>query len=547
MQHSDSKFNFEYNKLNTLAIQKVRNNHTEEAVEILLEAINKNKRLSKAYVNLSNIYIIKREHNKALKILKEYSLSYNYNIEILDHHYKICKKLNLEDDFFNFLKSIGSKDNIDNRYFYYYLIAKQYTRKDNYTKSISFFIKSLEDKTLFINAYNDLFDYLERINKIKYLEKLLNKYKIENKNNIIFKYFESLILNRTNYYFESDKIIKDFKLEKELINNKKYYLKVIDLIIKNNEKLKNYKKVLSTIDKRNKFLNKLDEYKGIPKEDLSIIIKHYKKVYNKENYNKKSPLLNKITRKKINIVFLVGFPRSGTTLLDTILMTKKNVVILKEKPYLRKIRDKFFSKNNNDLYSILNISEDDILNSREFYLEQLKSDNINYKDLIIDKLPLTITELGFVKLIFPEAKIILALRHPCDTVFSCYATFFKPNQAMINFLNLNTTIKFYDSVFNLFEFYEKELNLDYIIIKYENVVNNFEKEITKLLNYLDLSYEKNLKNFYLKAKERGVISTPSYSQVSKPIYKSSIDRWKNYEEFIKIEKSLTKWIKKFNY
>ena len=299
--------------------------------------------------------------------------------------------------------------------------------------------------------------------------------------------------------------------------------------------------------KRNFFLKNLVEYKNIKKENLPVIINHYKKVFNQNNYHTKFKKLENLNTKKFKIAFLVGFPRSGTTLLDTILMTNKNNIILEEKPYLRIIRDKFYSKNNNNLYSILNITKDEIIELRNFYLQLLNQD-IPYKNqLIIDKLPLTITELGFVKIIFPEAKIITALRHPCDVILSCYSTYFKPNQAMINFLNLDDAISFYDNVFSLFEFYENEIGFNNIIIKYENVIGNFEIEIKKLFNYLEISYNKEVKNFFLKAQDRGLISTPSYSQVSNPIYKSSVGKWKNYEKYLKLEGRLKKWIKKFGY
>ena len=355
------------------------------------------------------------------------------------------------------------------------------------------------------------------------------------------------MLNRKKQYYESEKIIEVNNLEKLFIKDGNYYIKTLGLLSKNNEKLENYEKALKSIDKRNLFLRNLDEYKNVAREDLSEIIKHYKNVYNKEIYTKKFKKLINLNTKKINIAFLVGFPRSGTTLLDTILLAEKNTIVLEEKPYIRKARDKYFSQNNNNLYSLKEITEDEIIEIRNSYLKQLNIKVINDDKLIIDKLPLTLTELGFIKIIFPESKIIFALRHPCDVVFSCYATFFKPNQAMINFLNLNDTVKFYDAVFSLFEFYENELNLDYIKIKYENVVNNLEDEIKKLFNYLGLKFDSNIKNFYIKAKERGLISTPSYSQVSNPIYKTSIGRWKKYENFINLEKRLQKWIKKFGY
>ena len=118
---------------------------------------------------------------------------------------------------------------------------------------------------------------------------------------------------------------------------------------------------------------------------------------------------------------------------------------------------------------------------------------------------------------------------------------------MINFLKIEDTIEFYNSVFSLFEIYEKELNFQYIITKYENIVNNFKYEITTLLKFLGLEYETKIEKFYLTALNRSKISTPSYNQVINPLYQSSIGRWKNYEKISKHKTKLRKWILKYGY
>ena len=84
-------------------------------------------------------------------------------------------------------------------------------------------------------------------------------------------------------------------------------------------------------------------------------------------------------------------------------------------------------------------------------------------------------------------------------------------------------------------------------IKYEDIVLDFENETKKLFKFLNLEYEEGINKFYETAQNRKMISTPSYSQVTSPIYSNSIDRWKNYESFVKIEKSLRKWINRLNY
>ena len=234
-------------------------------------------------------------------------------------------------------------------------------------------------------------------------------------------------------------------------------------------------------------------------------------------------------------------------MLDTILRTHSKTIVLEEKPFLLNLRHNFFSKKGNNLNAIKNITQEEKNQIRDNYFNEINIAKNKTKKIIIDKFPLSIIELGFIKCIFPDSKIILALRHPCDVIISCFFSSFKINDAMINFLDWNNTIDFYNHIFDLYEFYQKELSLRSYEVKYENVVKNFDHEILKLLNFLNLDYEENLKKFYLTAQKRTKIFTPSYDQVINPLYSTSIGRWKNYQKFADSQKYLQKWINKFNY
>ena len=85
------------------------------------------------------------------------------------------------------------------------------------------------------------------------------------------------------------------------------------------------------------------------------------------------------------------------------------------------------------------------------------------------------------------------------------------------------------------------------IIKYEDLIINFKNNVQKMTKYMGLEYESNMENFFITAKNRSRISTPSYSQVINPLYTTSINRWKNYPNTHETQKKLNKWIKKFSY
>ena len=139
------------------------------------------------------------------------------------------------------------------------------------------------------------------------------------------------------------------------------------------------------------------------------------------------------------------------------------------------------------------------------------------------------------------------VRHPADSVLSCFVTNFAINEAMIHFLELNDAAKLYNEVFNLWKKYKKNLDLDFHQIKYENIITNFEKTIKALLIFLNIQWEDNIIDFNKIALKRNRINTPSYNQVIKPLSRDSIGRWKNYNEIKKIENQLDTWIKYFDY
>ena len=536
-----------YKRLIENGINLAKNGKLIEAENNFKKAIEKDSSLTDSYINLANVYIIQRRIEEAINLLMGYLIDISFNKNIIDHFWKISQNFNREEKFFEIISSYGDSKTLNKEElaYIYYIHGRYYAKLNDIELSIKYFKKSIFFDELFTDSYINLVDWLERINEISQANLYLNKFsKVVKKIDYKIKFFEALLLSRVKEFKASENILNKYKLEKYFEKDKYYYIKLLNLKSKNNERLRNFSIAYNSIVKRNLFLSSLEENQKIDRGDIDQTIQDYKKVYKKQNKNID---INKLKiGKKIDLTFLIGFPRSGTTLLDTILRTHSKTLVLEEEIYLENTRNYYFTSNSNRLDAIKNISLEEVINLRKHYFDQI---NIDYKntETVIDKLPLTITELGFVEKIFPDAKIILALRHPCDVVISCFFSSFKMNRAMINFLSIKNTVDFYNKVLDLFEFYENELNLEIIKIKYEDIVFDFENETKKLFKFLNLEYEDGINKFYETAQNRKMISTPSYSQVTSPLYSSSIDRWKNYESLVKIEKPLRKWIKRLNY
>ena len=257
--------------------------------------------------------------------------------------------------------------------------------------------------------------------------------------------------------------------------------------------------------------------------------------------------VNRLQTSQQSLAFLIGFPRSGTTLLDTILRSHPKVLMVEEKPILAAVESRLGSIATENL--LTSLDDHQLVDLRKIYFQELQSHiEINSsQELIIDKLPLNIVEVGLIHRVFPDSKFILALRHPYDCVLSCFMQAFELNDAMANFLTLQQSAELYNAVMGLWVNYTNVLDLEVSKVKYEDLVQNLKGTAEPLLNFLGLSWHDNLLNYQQTAISRN-ISTPSYNQVTQGLYTQSINRWKNYDDQINgIVPLLEPWIDEFGY
>ncbi len=528
-------------------IDCIKKNELIEAKKLFSEAIVLNKSRHEGYINLANLYLLNKDFSSSTKILFNYLNKNKFNSLIANYLGDICLKYKLKNDILKLFKfsNLNKFETHREKNYLYYLKGCFFEEDLNFKLAIKSFNHSIKCDPNHINSYLKLFNLFESTNDIKNLDITLKQAfkNIEIQNHKILFYYKSIYLFRTKKYSLSNEVISNQNLIDYFHNDKEKLIRIFDLQSKNNERLCDYNNSFKKIVARNQIIKSLEETKKFNKRTINEIFDKYKKFYTKTNI---SLICKNEKFKDYNrLVFLVGFPRSGTTLLDSILRTHSKITVLEEQPYLLNERHNFFINNNNNLNALLNITNEQKSTIRNNYLENINFYNSN--NIFIDKFPLSIIEIGFIRCIFPDAKIILALRHPCDVVLSCFFSLFKTNDAMINFLDWEDTIDFYNNVFDLFYYLERELNFDFYKIKYENVVNDFKFNISGLLKYIGLKYEEKLINFNSTAKKRSKIFTPSYSQVINPLYKTSIGRWKNFKDIKNSEENLKQWIEKFEY
>ena len=158
------------------------------------------------------------------------------------------------------------------------------------------------------------------------------------------------------------------------------------------------------------------------------------------------------------------------------------------------------------------------------YLEGLSLHNFE-KEIVTDKAPLNFRWVGFIKKIFPNSKVIHCKRNPMDICFSNYKNSFSAGSLGFCY-NLNKVGEYYNLYKDLMLFWDKKFKNQIYHLSYENLINDKEKEVKKLLDFCELNWDENCLN---PQNNKKAVATASLAQVRSPIYKTSIEKWKNFE------------------
>ena len=246
-------------------------------------------------------------------------------------------------------------------------------------------------------------------------------------------------------------------------------------------------------------------------------------------------------------VFLVGFPRSGTTLLENVLAAHADVVSLEEKDCFAPGSAAYLAEPAG-LERLAEIALRDAVREREHYWSAVRRNGIEPRGKVfIDKMPLSSVALPVIAKLFPNARILFALRDPRDVVLSCFRRRFGMNPSMYELLTLEGAATFYDAVMRLCERYRELLPLPHQFVRYESLVDNFEATTREVCAFVGIDWDPTMADFAAKARMRG-ISTPSAAQVARGLNREGQGAWRRYRDQIApVLPLLEPWVRRFGF
>ena len=326
------------------------------------------------------------------------------------------------------------------------------------------------------------------------------------------------LANLKTYEFSDDQIKSMEDALKEEMNEVEK-IQMLFALGKAYESLKDYKKSIHYYKDGNWLHRKTINYNAQNNSDsIDKVINFFEK--NKGNINFESGF------KSNEPIFVLGLPRAGSTLLEQILSAHSEIEGTQELGNIMHIGRQIRTSNNSEDYlnNLLTLNDKSIRSYGKNYIDETKWAR-NEDCFFIDKMPNNFPHIGLIKMILPNAKIIDARRNPMDACFSCFKQYFAKGQHFT--YDLDDIARYYKDYLKIMEFWNSYFPGSIHTVMYEDVIENPEKEVRSMIDFLNLDFQESCLSFYKSSRP---VKTASSEQVRQPIYKSALNYWKNFED-----------------
>jgi tetratricopeptide (TPR) repeat protein len=248
-------------------------------------------------------------------------------------------------------------------------------------------------------------------------------------------------------------------------------------------------------------------------------------------------------------VFVIGFPRSGTTLLEQMLDAHPDFRSMDERGYVYQLIERMERAGQRYPADLADLPQEDADQLRAVYYKLVER---TLPDLgprrLVDKNPLNMLCLPIIVRLFPAARIILCLRHPCDVLLSCSMQSFRSPAFMVLCSSLQRLARGYAEAFEQCCRHLEMFKPQVLEWRYESVVGDFDGAVARLGQFLEVSDVSPMSGFTRHARAKRFIATPSYAQVTQPVTNAAVGRWEHYrEQFEPVLPLLRPWLDRFGY
>ena len=246
-------------------------------------------------------------------------------------------------------------------------------------------------------------------------------------------------------------------------------------------------------------------------------------------------------------IFVLGFLRSGTSLLEVILEGHPQVVSVEESESLIDSVQQFMQQPQ-DLERFVHAPPATLEALRSAYWRRVAQAGADVTGKVfVDKNPLNTLKLPLIARLFPQAKILFACRDPRDIVLSCFRHRFRMSAPIYELLTLESAARYYDAVMRVFLECTRLLPLEFCLVRHEDVVSSFAREMRRVCDFLGLTWDPAMGDFALRTQGREAL-TPSTAQLAKGLNTEGVGHWLRYREQLEPARAiLAPWVKQFYY
>ena len=530
---------------NLLGVLYHQTGNSEKAVELILKAIKNFPERFSYYLNLGVVYEAQRKLQEAKDAYEKALTLDQENPTIFFNLGNIYKELGTLDKAINSFKETIKRN--PGHASAFFNLGNTYLGLNQATEATEAFEHAVKIDKSFTDAWIHLGDCYEKSNNLDEAQRCLDHLLNLDSQNLAAKTFEAKLLRRKGKFNQALEVLQAITIPKEDLETATRIHYELGRVY---DRIGNADNAFLHFQQANQFqLQTTRVQKSLV--DKNVFLNFVKKSHDiYSNTPLRSPVKGESNENIDYPIFLIGFPRSGTTLVGQILDSHPELQVMVERPVIDSIVKSLKTTSQGDYHTAVATMTQGRKEELQVHYFHLADQFITRKsgNKIIDQHPLNIVNIDLIQQIFPHAKIILVVRHPYDVCLSCLMQHFELNDAMANFTSLEDAAILYSEVMNLWHQYEKILHPHCTMIKYENLVKNPEGEIKKLLEFIGVAWSNEVLAHHAHTNQQTRINTPSYHQVIEPIYDRAAYRWKRYEKyFSKAASLLEPYIDLFGY